>query len=189
MSHTPESWSPDGAVLLFSETKNFVSSLWTFSLKDRKATPFGDVNGSAIPTDAMFSPDGRWIAYQAGEIGYGEGATYVQPFPPTGAKYQIAQGGRPLWSRDGKELFFVPAPSLFMAVTINASPTFTFTNPESVPRGFGVAIPGSPRTFDMMADGRFVGVAPRQSQSGSGPAQIRVVLNWTEELKRLVPTR
>ena len=40
-----------------------------------------------------------------------------------------------------------------------------------------------------MADGRFVGVAPQQSQLGSGPAQIRVVLNWTEELKRLVPTR
>ena len=119
----------------------------------------------------------------------GEGETYVQPFPPTGAKYQIAQGGRPLWSRDGRELFFVPAPSRFMAVTINASPTFTFTNPVTVPRGFGVAIPGSPRTFDMMADGRFVGVAPQQGPVGSGPAQIRVVLNWTEELKRLVPTK
>jgi Tol biopolymer transport system component len=188
-SHTPESWSPDGEVLLFSETKNFVSSLWTFTVKDRKATPFGDVNGSALPTDAMFSPDGRWIAYQTGEVGMGEGVTYVQPFPPTGAKYQIAPGGRPLWSRDGKELFFVPAPGRFMAVTINASPTFTFTNPVSVPRGFGAAIPGSPRTFDTMADGRFVGVVPRQSQLGSGPAQIRVVLNWTEELKRLVPTR
>ena len=188
MSHTPESWSPDGEVLLFSATKDFVSSLWMFSLKDRKATPFGDVKGSALPTDAMFSPDGRWVAYQTGEVGMGEGVTYVQPFPPTGAKYQIAQGGRPLWSRDGRELFFVPAPAQFMAVTINASPTFTFTNPVSVPRGFGVAIPASPRTFDMMADGRFVGVAPQQGQSGSGPAQIRVVLGWTEELKRLVPT-
>ena len=182
MSHTPESWSPDGDVLLFSATKDFISSLWTFSLKDRQATPFGDVKGSALPTDAMFSPDGRWIAYQTGGVGMGEGETYVQPFPPTRAKYQIAHGGRPLWSRDGKELFFVPAPGQFMAVTINASPTFTFTNPVSVPRGFGVAIPASPRTFDMMADGRFVGIAPQHSQSGSGPAQIRVVLNWTEEL-------
>ena len=188
MSHTPESWSPDGKVLLFSATKDFVSSLWMFSLKDRTATPFGDVKGSALPTDAMFSPDGRWVAYQTGEVGMSEGDTYVQPFPPTGAKYQTAQGGRPLWSRDGRELFFVPAPGLFMAVTINASPTFTFTNPVSVPRGFGVAIPASPRTFDMMADGRFVGVAPQQGQLGSGPAQIRVVLGWTEELKRLVPT-
>ena len=45
-SHTPESWSPDGEVLLFSATKGSVSSLWTFSLKDRKATLFGDVKAS-----------------------------------------------------------------------------------------------------------------------------------------------
>lgn len=54
-SHTPESWSPDGDVLLFSATKGSISSLWTFSIKDRKATPFGDVKASALPTNAMFS--------------------------------------------------------------------------------------------------------------------------------------
>ena len=91
-SHTPESWSPDGEVLLFSATKDFVSSLWTFSLKDRKATPFGDVKGSTLPTNAMFSPDGRWVAYQIGaRHGLTEGTMYVEPFPPTGTKYQIAQ--------------------------------------------------------------------------------------------------
>jgi serine/threonine-protein kinase len=188
-SHTPESWSPDGDVLLFSATKDFVSSLWTFSLKQRTATPFGDVKDSAIPADAMFSPDGRWVAYQTRPSGMGEGDTYVQPFPPTGAKYLIAPGGRPLWSRDGKELFFVPAPGVFMAVTINTQPTFTFTNPVSLPRGFGVAIPSSPRTFDILPDGRFIGVAPPgQSPSGSSSAQIHVVIGWFDELKRRVPT-
>ena len=68
-SHTPESWSPDGEVLLFSATKDLISSLWTFSLKDRKATPFSDVKGSSLPTNAMFSPDGRWVAYQIGQPG------------------------------------------------------------------------------------------------------------------------
>ena len=137
-SHVPESWSPDGEVLLFSATKDSVSSLWTLSLRDRKATPFSDVKGSSIPTNAMFSPDGRWVAYQIGEPGAsGEGTTYVQPFPPTGTKYQIARGGRPLWSRDGKELFFVPAPGRFMVVTVRTAPSFTFTSPVAVPRGFG----------------------------------------------------
>ena len=42
MSHVPESWSPNGEVLLFSETKDFMWSLWTFSLKDQNATPFGE---------------------------------------------------------------------------------------------------------------------------------------------------
>jgi hypothetical protein len=41
-----------------------------------------------------------------------------------------------------------------------------------------------------MPDGRIVGVGPSdQSQSGSGPAQIHVVLNWYEELKARVPTK
>ena len=93
-SHTPESWSPAGEVLLFSETRDFVSSLWTFSLKDRKATPFSDVKGSSLPTNAMFSPNGRWVAYQIGTAGVTEGITYIQPFPPTGEKYQIA----PRWA-------------------------------------------------------------------------------------------
>jgi serine/threonine-protein kinase len=185
-SHAPESWSADGQVLLFSATKDFVSSLWTLSLRDRKAMPFGDVKGSSLPTNAMFSPDGRWVAYQIGTTRGGmEGTTYVQPFPPTGTKYEIARGGRPLWSRDGKELFFVPAPSRFMVVTVRMAPSFTVTSPVAVPRGFGVANPMTPRTFDIMPDGRIVGIGT--PQSGSGPAQIHVVLNWFEELKRLVP--
>ena len=58
------------------------------------------------------------MAYQIGEPGQAEGTTYVQPFPPNGTKYQIARGGRPAWSRDGKELFYVPAPGQFMAVKV-----------------------------------------------------------------------
>ena len=87
----------------------------------------------------------------------GEGTTFVQPFPPTGTKYQIARGGRPLWSRDGKELFFVPAPGLFMAVTVRTHPASRSPLRSAVPRGFGPANPSTPRTFDIMPDGRIVG--------------------------------
>jgi len=185
--HVPESWSPDGSVLLFSATKDLVSSLWMFSRKDQKATPFSEVKDSSLPPDAVFSPDGRWVAYQVGRPGEVEGTTYVEPFPPTGTKNQIGPGGRPLWSRDGRELFFVPAPGRLMAVTVTTQPTFTVTNPVAVPRGFGAAAPATPRTFDIMPDGRIVSVgATGQSPSGSAPAQIRVVVNWFEELKTRV---
>jgi hypothetical protein len=188
-------------VLLFSETtKDAVSSLWRFSLKDRKATPFSDVKGSSLPTDAMFSPGGRWVAYQVGEPGVNraaadrpEGFTYVEPFPPTGEKHQLPmRGGRPLWSRDGTELFFVPSGREFMVVTVRTEPNLTFTNPVAVPRMFGVAAPTNPRTFDIMPmpDGRIIGIGTAsQSQSAAGPAQIRVVLNWFEELKTRAPTK
>jgi hypothetical protein len=136
-------------MFLFSATteKESETTLWIFSVREGKATRFGDVSSTGVPTDAVFSPDGRWVAYQAGESGLGEATTYVQPFPPTGAKYEIARGGRPLWSRDGSELFFVPAPSQFMAVTVRTEPVFGFTPPAQVPRRFGLAPPASPRPF------------------------------------------
>jgi serine/threonine-protein kinase len=189
-SHVPESWFGD--TLLFSVAKGSEISLWTLSVRDRKAQPFDDVRSAApFPTDAMFSPDGRWVAYQVGASEGGEAITHVQPFPPNGSKYQIARGGRPLWSRDGKELFYVPSPSQFMAVGIRTQPSFSFTAPVAVPRGFGIADPASPRPYDVVPDGRIVGVGVAgESQSGSpGPAQIRVVLNWFEDLKARAPAK
>ena len=188
-SHVPESWSPAGEILLFNVAKGSATSLWTLSVKDRKTMPFGDVRSPSYPTDAVFSPDGRWVAYQAGEASQGEATTYVQPFPPDGTKHQIARGGRPLWSRDGTELFYIPVASEFRAVTVTTHPSFRFSNSVVVPRGFGIASPDSPRPFDITPQGRIVGVgAAGQSQSGSAPAQIQVVLNWFEELKARVPT-
>jgi hypothetical protein len=176
---------------LFSVAKASAMSLWTLSARDRKAIPFDDVRSTVLPTDAVFSPDGRWVAYQTGEPGEGEGTTYVQTYPPSGTKHQIARGGRPLWSRDGTELFYVPSASQFMAVTVRTQPSFTVTNPVPVPRRFGIADPGSPRPFDITPRGQIVGVGtPGQSQGGSPePARIQVVLNWFEELKARVPAK
>jgi len=191
-SHTPESWSPDGKVLLFTATKGTVSSLWTFSLEDRKTALFGGVNASTTPGNAMFSPDGRWVAYQFGQPGVTEGSAYVQHFPPDGTKHLIAQqGGRPLWSRDGKQLFYVPAPGRFVVVNVKTAPIFTFTAPVVIPRGFGPSTPNEPRTFDMLPDGRIVApISAGQVQIGSAPQvqQIFVVLNWFQELTSKVPT-
>ena len=187
-SHVPEAWSPDGNTLLFSATKDFVSSLWMLSLKDRSTTPFGDVKDLSHPPDAVFSPDGRWVAYQVGLPGRVEGVTFVQPFPPNGTKFQVAQGGRPMWHPSGKEIFFIPAPGRLMVVGVRTEPTLTFTSAVAIPRGFGEANPFRPRTFDILPDGRIVGVATPGDGAASGIAveQLRVVVNWFEELKAKV---
>ena len=85
-SHVSESWSPDGKRFLFAATKDSNVSLWAYSFEDKKAMPLGDVR-SRNPISSVFSPDGRWVAYYSNEMG-GD-AIYVQPFPTTGAKYQI----------------------------------------------------------------------------------------------------
>ena len=183
--HTPEAWSPTDDVLVYSVTSGATRSLWLFSLATRKPTPVPEVQASQIPPDAAFSPDGRWLAYQVADATSAEGTTYVQPYPLTGMKYEIARGGRPQWSPDGKELFFIPAPSQFLAVGVRTEPTFSVTPPYSLIRRFGLAPPAAPRPYDILPDGRFVAV-DAANQSGETPTQqIQVVLNWFEELKRL----
>src|SRR5262249_51446572 len=129
-SHIPESWSPDGKVLLFNETKGSAVSLWSLSLSDKTLAPFDSVHSYDAPTTAAFSPNGRWVAYGSSRNGVRTGALFVQPFPPTGATYQIGTGGgvHPLWSPDGRELFFNPSQTDFAVVSISTQPTFTFGN-------------------------------------------------------------
>jgi serine/threonine-protein kinase len=186
--HTPDSWSPNGRVLLFTATKGLVSALWSVSLPDRRVTPFSDVSGSALPIDAAFSNDGRFVAYQMGNPDETEGTTYVESFPPNGTKIQVLKGGRPVWSADGRELLLVPEPGHLLAVPVFPGLTPTFGDPVSIPRMFGSATPSTPRTFDVLRDGSIIAVgAAGQTQSSLELTEVRVVVNWFEELKSRVP--
>ena len=191
-AHVPESWSPDGKTLLFSVAKGSSYSLAAFSLPDKNVTPVGGIQ-SRNPPAATFSPDGRWVAYSVGEsVGLAD-SLFVQPFPTTGAKYQISKTGiHPMWSPDGKELFYGAGPGQFVAVSVTTRPTFTFGNPVPVSRFFSDR-PAFERDTDITLDGkRFLGVvAAGQNAAAGAPAapQIQVVLNWTEELKARVPAK
>jgi eukaryotic-like serine/threonine-protein kinase len=190
-AHIPQSWSPKGDTFLFSVVKGSSYSLWSFSLKDKKATPFGGVQ-SSNPINAVFSPDGRWVAYSASDP-QGRNPLYVQPFPPNGTTVQIARvgGGQPLWSPDGKELFYNSGGGQYVVVSVTTQPTFTLGNPVQVPHGFATGAPTVTRNNDMMPDGKILGIAARRIQPGAAAttAQIQVVLNWFEELKQRVPTK
>ena len=69
-------------------------------------------------------------------------------------------------------------------VKVTTQPPFSFASPVAVPRPFGIAGPGTPRTFDLLPDDRIIGVSP--AAQGPGGAELRVVLNWFEELKARV---
>jgi eukaryotic-like serine/threonine-protein kinase len=192
-SHAPESWSPKGDTFLFSITKGSDVSLWTFSLQDRKATPFGGVH-SSNPTNAAFSPDGKWVAYASTERGIA--TIYVQPFPATGIKYQLFAKGsdsphHPRWSPDGKELFYDPRITGFEAVSVTTQPAFAFGNAVAVPKLFLMAGAGLRTPYDIAPDGRLVGriTAGQMENVRSQTDQIQVVLNWFTELQQRVPTR
>jgi Tol biopolymer transport system component len=190
-SHVPESWSPDGKRMLMTVTRGPNVSLWILSLDDKKVAPFAAVQ-SLQPINATFSRDGRWVAYQSNETGTQQ--VFAQPFPPTGAKYQISKtsGFYPLWFRDGKELSYVPGPGQLGIVNVTTQSSFTFTNLVLVPRGaLVVRGPAFERNYDVARDGRIVGVVPAsQTQSGAQTSpQVQVVLNWFEDVTQRVPLR
>ena len=131
------------------------------------------------------SPDGHWMAYTSDESGRSE--IYVQPFPDLGAKRQISnQGGvEPMWARSGRELFYRNnAGDEMMVVDITAEPTFSASTPRVLFEGELQRSSGTSSHYDISPDGqRFVMI-----QQPVGGGQIRVVLNFFEELRRLVPT-
>ena len=135
------------------------------------------------------SLDGRWLAYNSPESGRVE--VYVQPFPLTGAKYQIStgRGSNSVWSPDGKQLFYLrPGTNQILAVDIQTQPSFLIGKTTPLPIQ-GLVQTGA-RDYDITPDGKyFVALFP-QSQTGSEkppPEQIYITLNWFEELKARVP--
>jgi serine/threonine protein kinase len=181
-SHEPEAWSPSGEHLLFRVARGPRYSLWAYSLKARQATPFGDIE-SPIPPNAAFSKDGRWVAYSSRDAD--KFLIFVQPFPATGAKYQVNEGGIfPAWSPDGRELFYFHGASEFGVVKILQNPVPAVgTSTNLWPAGL---VPAS--RVEPTEDGKFMTLIRAKQSSARNVEQLHVVLDWFEELEqRLVP--
>lgn len=188
----PNSVTADGNVLAFYTNRNG-GDVWTVRLNgERSPKPL-----IALPTThedhASFSPDGRWIAYRSNASGRYE--IYVQPLPLTGAKYQITTTGAhsPLWSPDGRQLFYVDVKDgagRLTSVDVRVQPTFAVSAPESLP--INTSFVETLRPYDITPDGRqFVVTVPNdEPASDRAPVlRLRVVLNWLEDLKQRVPAK
>jgi Tol biopolymer transport system component len=186
VEHIPQSWSPDGQYLLFAKsTKAGASTLWTLSLSNKTASRFGDLEALASNlVSAVFSPDGRLVAY-----GQGLDGVFVQPFPPTGPATFVDVGIHPVWSGDGKELLYRQRGVTF-AVSVTTKPAFTFGKPAPVKMGsYRQRGPTVARELDPAPDGkRFAAVVlANTSPADTVEAKIQVVVNWFEELKQRAP--
>jgi Tol biopolymer transport system component/tRNA A-37 threonylcarbamoyl transferase component Bud32 len=199
--HVPESWSSDGQLLSFNAfmakaTARTMWALWMLSLADRKTAAFAEVR-STEPTGSVFSPDGKWLAYAIG-TGTATSANrgvFVQPVPPTGAIYQAPRqivDFHPVWSASGSELVFT------VAATAGQMAAVGVTTAGAVKFGATVRFPASvtgdrlsrqQRAWDLMPDGRIIGIVPADQAAPRSFAEMRLVLNWFEELQARVPVR
>jgi serine/threonine protein kinase/Tol biopolymer transport system component len=179
--------SRDGRYLAYYELNPQTGrDIWILPLQGEKK-PYPFLATPSNERSAVFSPDGNWIAYASDESGRDE--VYVQQFPrsPKGSKAVSTHGGRePVWSPDGKELYYRRRSQL-VAVPIKTSPTFMPGQGRVLFEGsFAEEIGGRNQNYCVSPDNqRFLIV--RQG-AGTTPQSLRVVFNWFEELKRLVPT-
>jgi Tol biopolymer transport system component len=120
LAKIPSDWSRDGRYLIFL-TLNLKTQRDIWVLPPDGGVPREVIATPADERSARLSSDGRWLAYSSNEANRFE--VFVTPFPPTGAKWQISPSGghQPLWSRDGRELFYVTSDQRIVAVSVSTS--------------------------------------------------------------------
>ena len=192
-TYRPTSWSPDGR---FVALRHFVGDLRKDiellpTLGDRKPTPL--LKSTFNYDNAVFSPDGRWLAYTSEKSGASD--VYVHAFPKGDREWRLSEGvgDVPKWRGDGRELFYWnPLSHSMMAVAIKSDGSFEPGTPAKL---FEVAFMprGGVGQYSVTADGqRFLiieveNVANQQGQASV--ASIEVVLDWTALLNKRIEAK
>src|SRR5262249_28537761 len=125
LEKAPSSWSPDGRLILYSANspKTTLGDIWVLPMTQQSgapAKPYPWLQTQFAEQGAVFSPNGKWVAYQSNESGHDE--IYVAPFPGPGGKRQVSTAGGtvPRWPAEGKEIFYVGGDNGLMAVPVGA---------------------------------------------------------------------
>ncbi|HTK82090.1 MAG TPA: protein kinase [Bacteroidota bacterium] len=173
-------WSSDGNYVLFSNSSsNGRDGIWVLPLHgDRK--PYQYALTTAAEDEGHFSPDARWIAYTSNESGKFE--IYIQSFPLTPGKFQISVGGgfNPVWSKNGRALYYLAPDRRLMEVKLTISGgSFEYSQPAPL---FNTEVDNytSWNTYAVSKDTNRFLINTVLSAENQKP--IMVVMNWTQEV-------
>ena len=179
----PQVWSDAGELIVVRVTGN------TGDILAVPASSAGEVRPVVASQFAEYapalSPNGRWLAYVSDRSGAGE--IWVQGYPD-GVPVRVSRNGgyEPLWSRDGRELFYWEGNAM-MDVAVTTDGPFVFNTPVQLFSGRYLTFPtGIGRGYDVARDGRFLLIQPGNESKAAAPRSIVVVQNFAEELKQRV---
>ena len=174
-TQVPSGWSPRGDALAFYELGNQTArDVWIWSAREPSGRPL--LSTRANERAATFSPNGNWLTYVSNETGLDE--VYVQRYPGPGGKEIVSRGGgtEPVWSPNGRELFYRNKGQM-MVVTLRTDSGLVADTPRVLFQDHYVTAPsetGRPN-YDVSPDGqRFVMVR----SSDQSPTHLHVVHNW-----------
>ena len=166
-------WSRDGRTALF--TPGDPNRIWSVPVSGSEA-PRLVVKSAGTVDQAAFSPDGRWIAYNADENGQND--VFVVPFPPTGERWQVSTNGgvQPLWRADGREIFYLDPEGTLMVASVAAARAFAAGPPRALFRTPLVNPSSMIEDYRVTGDGqRFL---LRLPAADSRPPELKLVLDW-----------
>jgi serine/threonine-protein kinase len=182
----------DGSRLLFTQIGSQTGDdvMQVTLTDDHIVTPL--VQTPVTERNGVVSPDGRWLAYEANDSDSFE--IYVRPYPNVASgHWQVSTGGgtRPLWSRDGRELFYVSPANALMRVGVERAASWMATTPTVLLKDGSVVTPGNNlgRNYDISSDGQRFLVVKQVNVANALPPQLVVMQHFDEELKRLVPAK
>ena len=193
-NQVPWSFAPDGKRLSFFQGGSGGIGLWTVPLESDSAglhagNPEVFLQSAANEWQGSFSPDGQWMAYTSNESGTSQ--IYVRAFPDKGGKWQISNGGGqyPMWSRNGRELFFETLDNhIMVAAYAMKGDSFEADKPRILSeRQIGDL--GGLLNVDLAPDGkRIVAMMPVETAEAEQPQnQVTFLENFFNELRRKVP--
>ncbi|HEY3934389.1 MAG TPA: protein kinase [Gemmatimonadales bacterium] len=133
-----------------------------------------------------FSPDGRWVSYVSNETVTNE--VYVRPFPNSDAgRWQVSNGGggSPVWSPDGKELFFINGANRLVAAELGTGPDFSVKELKPLFDATRFSYVGYHQAFEVTRDGGFVFLGPLGGAATRATPLVQVD-NWFADLRAKV---
>jgi Tol biopolymer transport system component len=191
-SGNPGAWTRDGRRVVFTYGNGIEPHLGILDLTGVGKTdrPWQPIDRPYDMSVSSLSPDDHWIVYQSEYSG--EFHVYIDRFPAIGDPKPLSGeggGSHPVWSPDGREVFYERLDGAMMAVKVETTPTFRIGNPELLfeSKGYrpGTAPSGGSRNWDVAPNSRFLMQKWSAPVSSESP-RIVVVQNWVEELRRKV---